>query len=438
MSAAPAYAFDPFSLDPASRALTLHGVPIALRPKTIELLECFLARAGRIVTKHELIDALWPDGAVTEQNLAQQVFLLRAVLSEHAPGRAFVVTVPGRGYRFVAPVDVRPPREDAHSDLQRLYLRGRYHAEKRTRAGLAAAQACFERAIALDPGFAPALSGLASTQMLRGEFLFELSDRAFPAARRTALRSLAIDPKQPEALTVLGDIALFYDRDGEEAERYFDAALAVDARYRTARLFHAWLCMAEGRFAQSRLELETALVDTPYDMPMQTALGVLSLYQRDVDAAVAQLRFVLDLEPSYHLASYYLAGALAYGERYEEALATIATDDTGEYAQANAGVGAFAAYRLGDRERGRRYEQVIELAHVRGEQLSAFNRAQVALGKRDVFGAIATIAAATAEHDPWLVFIPEHPVFAELRADARYARTLARIPRSVRSAYGTC
>jgi len=438
MQVHPAYAFGPFALDPAGRSLTLHGVPVSLRPKTFELLECFLERAGRVVSKHELIAALWPDGDVTEQNLTQQVFLLRSALSEHAPRQAFVLTEPGRGYRFVAPVDVRPARDVPHSDLQRLYLRGRYHWEKRTRTGLSEAQACFERAIAIDPNCAPALSGLASTYMLRGEFLHEHSERAFPAARRTALRSLELDPVQPEALTVLGDVALFYDRDGEAAERYFDEALAIDGRYRTARLFHAWLCLAQGRFAQSRLELETVLGDAPYDLPLQTALGVLSMYETDVDEAIAQLRFVLALEPTFHLATFYLAGALALSARYEESLAVLDTDDTGELQQGNAAIGAFAAYRIGDLERGRAYERIVDESAARGEQISAFNRAQILLGKRDLTGALSTIAAAASTHDPWLVFIPEHPLFGgELRADPRYPRTMERISLNRRPAYGT-
>jgi DNA-binding winged helix-turn-helix (wHTH) protein/Tfp pilus assembly protein PilF len=437
MQVQPAYAFGPFALDPAGRSLTLHGMHVPLRPKTLELLECFLERAGRVVTKAELIGDLWPDGEVTEQNLAQQVFLLRSALSSHA-AEAFVVTVPGRGYRFVAPVDVRPARDVPHSDLQRLYLRGRYHWEKRTRQGLSEAQACFERAIALDPAYAPAHSGLASTYMLRGEFLHELSDRAFPAARRTALRALELDPAQPEAHTVLGDVAFFYDRDLETAERHFDDALAIDARYRTARLFLAWLCLASGRFAQARLEMETALGDAPYDLPLQTALGALAMFEGDGAGSITQLRFVLDLEPTFNLASYYLAAALCTRGDYAEALAVLETDDSAEWTQGSAAIGAFAAYRLGDLERGREYERVVEDYAARGEQISAFNRTAVAIGKRDIPAALAAISAGATMHDPWLVFIPEHPLFGkELRCDPRYLRTLERIGLSRRSEYGT-
>jgi DNA-binding winged helix-turn-helix (wHTH) protein/Tfp pilus assembly protein PilF len=438
MQVQPAYAFGPFAFDPAGRSLASHGTNVPLRPKTLELLECFLERAGRVVTKAELLADLWPDGEVTEQNLAQQVFLLRSALSDHAPGQAFIVTVPGRGYRFVAPVDVRTTRDLPHSDLQRLYLRGRYHCEKRTRRGLTEAQSCFERAIAIDPAFAPAHSGLASTYVMRGEFLHELSERAFPAARRQALRSLELDPAQPEAHTVLGNVAFFYDRDFEGAERHFDDALAIDPRYRVAWIFHAWLCMAAGRFAQARLEMETALADTPYDLPLQTALGVLTMYERDCAGAITQLRFVLDLEPTFVLATYYLAGAHSVRGDYAEALAVLDTDTTGEHLQGKAAIGAFAAYRLGDAERGRAYERIVDESAARGEQLSAFNRAQVALGKRDVSAAISAIAAGAAVHDPWLVFIPEHPLFcAELRGDPRYRRTLEHIGLVRRTEYGT-
>lgn len=437
MPSQPSYAFGPFALDPAGRSLALHGVPVPLRPKTFELLECLLERAGRVVTKAELIAALWPDGDVTEQNLAQQVFLLRSALSEHAPRQAFIVTEPGRGYRFVAPLDVRPARDTPRGELERLYLRGRYHWEKRTRAGLREAQACFERAIARDPAFAPAHSGLASTFMLRGEFLHEHPDRAFPPARREAQRALELDPKSPEAHTVLGDVALFYDRDLDGAERHFDDALAYDARFRTARLFHAWLCIVRGRYAQARIEVETALADAPYDLPLQLTLGVTSLYERDCANAITQLRFVLELEPSYHLATYNLAAALVTQGDYAEALSVLETDDTGERVQSNAATGAFAAYRLGDEERGRAYEHAIDQLAAGGEYVSAFNRAQVALGKRDTAAAVAAIAAGAAENDPWVVFIPEHPLFAEeLRAEPRYHRIVDRIARG-RLSYGT-
>ena len=129
-----------------SRAtLTAHDRPVALQPKTFELLEYLVRHPGRLLTKDELIDALWSGGEIGEGNLSQQIFLLRGTLARCAPRATYVVTEPGRGYRFVAHVATRDALAAASgAEPNRLYARGRYFLEQRTAAAL-------ERSIALFP-----------------------------------------------------------------------------------------------------------------------------------------------------------------------------------------------------------------------------------------------------------------------------------------------
>src|SRR5215468_4409508 len=97
------YAFGEFCVDPQSRVLRLRDEPIALTPKAFEVLVLLIQANGQVVSKNELMKAVWPDSFVEESNLTQTVFMLRKALGETAEQR-YILTVQGQGYRFVMPV----------------------------------------------------------------------------------------------------------------------------------------------------------------------------------------------------------------------------------------------------------------------------------------------------------------------------------------------
>lgn len=101
---APRYRFDGFELDTSERLLYRDGQPVGLGARAVALLTALLARPGRLVTKAELIERVWPGLVVEENNLQVQVSALRKVLGAH-----MIVTVPGRGYRFVQAVQSHAP-----------------------------------------------------------------------------------------------------------------------------------------------------------------------------------------------------------------------------------------------------------------------------------------------------------------------------------------
>jgi len=80
------------------------GEPIALSGKSFDLLLYLIDHRDRVVSKDELLEKLWPQQFIEESNLAQHIFLLRKALSRHEAGQKIIQTVPGRGYRFDAPV----------------------------------------------------------------------------------------------------------------------------------------------------------------------------------------------------------------------------------------------------------------------------------------------------------------------------------------------
>src|SRR2546427_7420047 len=99
-----AYEFGPFRFDVPSRILSREGHAVLLTPKAAELLLALLEGNGRLVSKADLIKAVWADTFVDKSNLQFQIYEVRRALGPAAEGRQYIQTLPRRGYRFVAPI----------------------------------------------------------------------------------------------------------------------------------------------------------------------------------------------------------------------------------------------------------------------------------------------------------------------------------------------
>jgi DNA-binding winged helix-turn-helix (wHTH) protein/tetratricopeptide (TPR) repeat protein len=108
-----AYRFGPFQLDVRERRLSRGTEVIPLRLKVFDTLRVLVENAGRLVTKQELLDSVWPDTTVEENNLNHNVSVLRKALGEKATGQQYIETVPRVGYRFVATVETAELRTEA-------------------------------------------------------------------------------------------------------------------------------------------------------------------------------------------------------------------------------------------------------------------------------------------------------------------------------------
>ena len=104
------YEFGPFRLDRAARLLLRNGEPVALAPKTYDVLALLVDNPGRAISKAELLEALWPDTAAEEGNLAFQISTLRKALGPE--GGEWVLTVPRHGYRFRTSTAIESPETE--------------------------------------------------------------------------------------------------------------------------------------------------------------------------------------------------------------------------------------------------------------------------------------------------------------------------------------
>jgi DNA-binding winged helix-turn-helix (wHTH) protein/TolB-like protein/Flp pilus assembly protein TadD len=128
------YEFDEFRLDAAKRLLLKNEERVPLTPRVFDTLLYLVRNPGRVIPKEELMRAIWPDRFVEENNLNQNISTLRRALGGNGGEDSYIITVPGRGYRFTASTDlaigsvatsaVLPPEEKRarHSKLPALIV----------------------------------------------------------------------------------------------------------------------------------------------------------------------------------------------------------------------------------------------------------------------------------------------------------------------------
>lgn len=203
---APVYRFGRFCVDTREQQLTREGSAIPITPKVFDTLVIFLRNPGRLLTKDDLLQAIWPDTAVEEANLTVNVSTLRRLLAVKGQPPC-IETVPRRGYRFVLPVDVEAVSEPRHivarpntpatARAQELYARANQAAYEADHWETARDlyQACVEE----DPNFAPAWAQLARCHNLIAKFTTArpLRDFARAQAEATFARALAVDQSLP-------------------------------------------------------------------------------------------------------------------------------------------------------------------------------------------------------------------------------------------------
>lgn len=99
------YQFEDFRVEVDKRLLFRQGKPVHLTPKAFDTLLLLVQRKGEVISKDDLMREVWPDTAVEENNLNQNISTLRRVLGENRGENRYIATVPGQGYRFVPAVE---------------------------------------------------------------------------------------------------------------------------------------------------------------------------------------------------------------------------------------------------------------------------------------------------------------------------------------------
>jgi tetratricopeptide (TPR) repeat protein len=302
------------------------------------------------------------------------------------------------------------------------YLKGRHHWNKRTGAGLRKSIEYFETAIALDPDWALAHSGLAQAYVLLGNFDPSLpAHDTMPRARAAAERALELDDKLAAAHTALAGVREWYDWDWDGAEAEFQRALELDPSDAVAHFWYALHRIMDKQVAIEHIQRAREL--DPLSMIIGTGMGMVLLYTDEYDRSIETLRETLELDPSFALGQVFLASAYTAKGMHEEAV---------EVAERLARTDLESIWSLVTLAEvyagaGRREDALRILEEVRGSAIDPLNvaYAYAALGEADA--AFEWMEKAYERRSTGVAWIRGDPSLDPLRSDPRYDDLLRRI-----------
>jgi DNA-binding winged helix-turn-helix (wHTH) protein/Tfp pilus assembly protein PilF len=311
------FRFRDFTLDVQERRRLRDTEPVRLSPKAHDVLVALVREHGRLVTKDELLARVWPESFVEEGILTVHISALRKALGDGKQGHAYIETVSGSGYRFIAPVTndaLETDRALLHAmsrpiELYELVGRGRSYLLSASYFELPDAVSSFQTAVEIDPTYAPAHAGLAMARCAQACLRAVPHLDAYAQAKTSALRALAMDSECADAQVALGTVLFLSEWDWPAAERSLRRALEINPGHSEALLQYGSLSEALGkideglRFKQQALELNAK---SPLVM-VQIAWSF--WHQRNYDEAIAWANRALDIDPRHLLASEFLAGA---------------------------------------------------------------------------------------------------------------------------------
>lgn len=244
-------------------------------------------------------------------------------------------------------------REQHDLSAYDLYLRARFHWNKRTESDLREAQSLLERAIGIDPKFARAHAALADVYGVWNDYATKPDRSVVGKAIASAQRALALDSTLAEPYAALGNV---YHQDFrfQEARAAYQRAIAMKPGYATTHQWYAWTLLHTGNAAAALNEIETARQLDPLSLIINENKGEHLIYSGRYDEALAQLQHTLELDSTFTVTfpflalSYSLLGDHANALRWAER--TLARPEYGVY---DMGQAAYVLARAGKTARAR-------------------------------------------------------------------------------------
>jgi DNA-binding winged helix-turn-helix (wHTH) protein/Tfp pilus assembly protein PilF len=421
MSGGEVYEFGTFTLDAAERRLVGAGGPVALAPKALDVLIALVRNAGRLVTKRELLDRVWPGSFVEEGILAVHISALRKAFGDGS----YIETVPRFGYRFTGVVGRSstgaPPAR--RPEFYELVGRGRSHLLSASYWEAPKAVAAFREAIAMEPGYAAAHAGLALACCAQAEFRLIPHAEAYQEARTEALRALAMDDACAEAQVALSAVLFYSDWNWTGAERSVRRALEMSPGHTEALLLYGRLLEALGALERG-LETKQKALERDPSPRVHLEIALASWNQRRYGDSMVWAHKALEIDPRHLLAREFMAGAYWKQGDFDRHMAENIKHAECFGVPAEAMEPVKRAYAAGGRA------AVVKFTLERLRRQPGANDCQLALfygeaGRLDA--AFEHLEKALDSRDPAMVHLAVAPQWDTLRGDARFQACLQRM-----------
>ncbi len=315
-----------------------------------------------------------------------------------------------------------------NAEAYQLFLQGEHLRDKRD---YNKSLELYQRTIEKDPNFALAHIGLAESYMhlnAEGAPMIPIQE-TLPKIRAALTKALELDETLAEAHNTLAEIKYQLEYDWSGAEKEFQRAIELNPNGAYIRMAHGWYLMNEERFDEALPQMEKAQELDPRNLLYQLSIGVLYYFRRDYNKSLDCFQKILELEPNYPGAFYWIENIYPQKGMYAEAL---------EYALKE----GIRVGRLKPEEAQRRreifkksgWQGILRLRLAMDKERAARNEPvgprkfavlYALLGDKDQ--AFAWLEKAIDAHDPWAVQLKIEPQYDSLRSDPRYTILLQRL-----------
>ncbi len=319
-------------------------------------------------------------------------------------------------------------RSTENTEAYQLYLKGRYHWNKRKADDLQKAVEYFNRAIDLDPNYALAYAGLASTYILLPQYAGAPASDASPKAEAAARKASDLDPTLAEPHAVLGLMKEQFQWDWSGAESEFRRAIELDPNYPTTHHWYSICLRMQGKMEESLAEIMRAQDLDPLSLIINMNVGDVLAEMKRYDQATEQFKKTLDLDPNFIEAHRGFGTMLIQEGKLDEAM--------GEFRRIREIVGEDDPYGLEDLgyicgKQGKRDEahhildQLFRFA--RGGRALSLQIAMVYAGLGENDKVFEWLQKAYDEKNQFLGFLKIFPEWNDLRSDPRFHAMLRKI-----------
>ena len=462
--------FRDVTIDFRRQTITRAGEETRLRGRSFDVLVYLVRSPGRVVSKQELIEAVWGDVAVSDDSLVQCLVEIRRSLGDL---QDTIKTVRGRGYMLDATVSTAPPPTPTGSrhaiatrgrilaiagmcfsmfviagavaiwkdpataararrvttevtlneEARRAYEEGwQTLGVARSQVVLQTARRAFERAVEHDPNFAPAQSALSNTLTIVSVFGIEAPASVLPDASRAAQRAVALAPTHAFGWHALAHSQVQWDRDWTSAEANYRRAQALDPKDINPRYLLAHLLAGLARTDEALQEEESALALEPGSALLLFSKGFVNYLARRPQAAIEAFRLSIEASPHYALPQFWLA--VTYGSigRYDEAM-DAALASRREMGLAPAWIVGYVHALAGRRAAALEVLNALEM-RARREYVPPVDLAllQIALGNHEA--ALGWLETGLREHSHFMELLAVLPAVDPLRGHPRFQAIL--------------
>ena len=311
-----------------------------------------------------------------------------------------------------------------NSEAYQLYLKGRYHWNKRTGEGLRRGVAFFREAIASDPSFASAYSGLADCFITLGTNIPLPPHETMPKAKAAAMKAIEISDSLAEPWASLGAVRWWFEWDWEGAEEAYRRAIELNPNYATAHDGYSMLLAARGRFDEAVEQVTKACDLDPLSLICAVHAGWPFYFARDHESAIRRFRKALELDEHFIPAHGWLGMALGQQRRYDEAIDAFHRALDVERISILKAMLAHTHAIAGHREKA--LELLEELERERADRyISPYDIAVIHTGLGDTPRALDALRAAVDDRSAWMVFLDVDPRLDSLRDEPAFREIVA-------------